>query len=370
MNGNQCILGIDTSNYKTSIALLDRNEIICDVRRFLDVKEGERGLRQSDALFQHVKNLPELFREAADDFADHQRELARDMLAGVPLITDLSGFIDAIACSTKPRPVEGSYMPCFLAGESFARSLASVLNVPVIGFSHQEGHIQAIKSYTEMASMDEFLACHFSGGTCEVLHIRNRSYDPYNLIQGRGYQWIRGEGAFYDVDIVGGSKDISFGQVLDRAGVAMGFRFPAGNQMDEIAMNTHRSTSMLTPIRVIDGEINLSGIDTQIKNKLQSLSITRATVSVDEQIRNELIREIFVRISDCLTELLRQASRRTGLRDIVMSGGVSSSRFIRSYISDRLEEEDIIVYFDENENDLATDNAVGTALLGGKLLWD
>ena len=171
------------------------------------------------------------------------------------------------------------------------------------------------------------------------------------------------------VNIIGGSKDISFGQVLDRAGVAMGFSFPSGKQLDEIALKTRRSTSMLTPIKVIDGQINLSGIDTQIKNKIQSLSMSRSIMNVDEQTRDELIHEIFIRISDCLTELLRQASRRSGLQDIIMSGGVSSSRFIRSYVSDKLEEEGIIVYFDDNENDLATDNAVGTALLGGKLIW-
>ena len=349
------ILGIDTSNYKTSIALLNRDSIICDIRRFLDVKQGERGLRQSDALFQHVKNLPELFDEVAEE------------LAGSYILRD---SIDAIAYSSKPRPVEGSYMPCFLAGESFARSLAAVLDVPVIGFSHQEGHIQAIKSYTEMANLDEFMACHFSGGTCEVLHVKSREYDPYNLVQGDGFQWVHGEGAFYDVTIIGGSKDISFGQVLDRAGVAMGFKFPAGQQMDRIAMKTSKASNMLTPIRVEDAQINLSGIDTQIKNKLSRLSLTRAIAHMDEQMRNELIREIFVRISDCLVKMLIQASRKCGLKDIIMSGGVSSSGFIRSYVSDRLEEEDIIVYFDDNENDLATDNAVGTALLGGKLLWD
>ena len=352
MTINRCVLGIDTSNYKTSLALLNEEDIIFDIRRFLDVKQGERGLRQSDALFQHVKNLPELFDEAAEETG-----------------YDLTEAISAISYSSKPRPAEGSYMPCFLAGESFARSLASVLDVPVMGFSHQEGHIQAIKSYTEMADMDEFLACHFSGGTCEVLHIKGRDYDPYNLIRGNVLQWIHGEGAFYDVNIIGGSKDISFRQVLDRAGFAMGFSFPSGKQLDEIALKTRRSTSMLTPIKVIDGQINLSGIDTQIKNKIQSLSMSRSIMNVDEQTRDELIHEIFIRISDCLTELLRQASRRSGLQDIIMSGGVSSSRFIRSYVSDKLEEEGIIVYFDDNENDLATDNAVGTALLGGKLIW-
>ena len=117
-------------------------------------------------------------------------------------------------------------------------------------------------------------------------------------------------------------------------------------------------------------ELDLVNADTQIKNKLSRLSLTKSIINVDQQVRDELIREIFVKISDCLTTLLQQASKRSGLKDIIMSGGVSSSRFIRSYVSDRLEEEDIIVYFDDNENDLATDNAVGTALLGGKLLWD
>ena len=358
MHEPKYILGIDTSNYKTSLAVLSPDHIVCDIRKFLDVKQGERGLRQSDALFQHVKNLPDLFEQASEEFSAEGD------------LRDLREEICGIAFSSKPRPQEGSYMPCFLAGESFARTLAAVLDVPVIGFSHQEGHIQAIKSYTEMASMDEFLACHFSGGTCEVLRIRGRDYDPYNLIRGDRFQWIHGEGAFYDVQIIGGSKDISFGQVLDRAGVAMGFSFPAGAKMDEIALKTKKSTNMLTPIKVEGGQINLSGIDTQIKNKLSRLSLTKSIINVDQQVRDELIREIFVKISDCLTTLLQQAAKRSGLKDIIMSGGVSSSRFIRSYVSDRLEEEDIIVYFDDNENDLATDNAVGTALLGGKLLWD
>lgn len=311
------------------------------------MKQGERGLRQSDALFQHVKNLPELTEEAFASFG---------------------GTISAIAYSSKPRPVEGSYMPCFLAGESVALSLAAALDVPAVSFSHQEGHIQAIKSYTEMREVEEFLACHFSGGTCEVLHVRNR--EPEAFAAEEGFCRIGGEGQLYEIDIVGGSKDISFGQVLDRAGVAMGFSFPAGGALDEIAVSEKRSTSMLTPIRVTDAQINLSGIDTQIKNTLRRLSGTGAVFRSDDQVRRELIREIFQRLSDGITEMLRQASRRTGIRDIIMSGGVSSSRFLREHISDVLAQEDIIVYFDEDENGLSSDNAVGTALLGGMLLWE
>ena len=123
MKRERYILGIDTSNYKTSIALTDEMGIVCDLRRFLTVKQGTRGLRQSEALFQHVKNLPELFGEMRGGYGDS---------------------IAAVSYSERPRPVEGSYMPCFLAGKSFAESLASVLGVPALGYSHQEGHIEVL----------------------------------------------------------------------------------------------------------------------------------------------------------------------------------------------------------------------------------
>ena len=196
---NRFILGIDTSNYKTSIAVTDKQlNIICDLRRFLRVKQGERGLRQSDALFQHIKNLPELIEEMG-----------------------ISGGcrFEAIAYSSKPRPAEGSYMPVFLAGESFARSLASVMGIPALAFSHQEGHIEAIKSFSGLRSRKQILACHFSGGTSELLKAADNS---------RGY----------DIEIIGGSRDIAFGQVIDRAGVLMGMSFPSGEEMDKAAMNS------------------------------------------------------------------------------------------------------------------------------------
>ena len=145
------ILGIDTSNYKTSIAVIDhKKHIICDQRRFLTVKQGERGLRQSDALFQHIQNLPELMEEMRRMF---------------------DGRIDAVACSFRPRPEAGSYMPVFLAGSGFAKAAAAAMNVPVVGFSHQEGHMEAIRAYSPFQTEDRFLACHFSGGTCEVLDV-------------------------------------------------------------------------------------------------------------------------------------------------------------------------------------------------------
>lgn len=344
------ILGIDTSNYKTSLALISQDDIICDIRKFLDVKQGERGLRQSEALFQHVKNLPLLF----DDLNGQYAEIA-DEFDG----WELREYIGAIAFSSRPRPVEGSYMPCFLAGASFARSLGAVLDVPVIGFSHQEGHIEAIKAFTEMSYIDQFIACHFSGGTCEVLKVGpvvgDQSYEQQRLAMGEHFTVINGENSIYEIEQIGGTKDISFGQVLDRAGVQLGMSFPCGADLDRIAMETTHRSSILTPIKVNDCEFNLSGIDTQIKNHL------------DDADQAGLVREIFEKFSDAIIKLLLQACQKTGYRDVIMSGGVSTSRFIRKAISDALEEEGVIVYFDDL--DLSSDNAVGTALLGGKYIW-
>ena len=112
------VLGLDTSNYTTSVALFDGERGV-NLGCLLEVRPGELGLRQSDALFQHVKRLPQLLE---------QLEI---------------GDIQAVGASTRPRAVEGSYMPCFLAGESQGRGIAATLGVPFYAHSHQQGHLAA-----------------------------------------------------------------------------------------------------------------------------------------------------------------------------------------------------------------------------------
>ena len=117
-------LGIDTSNYATSLAVFDTaGEVVCAKKRFLPVKEGQLGLRQSDALFHHTAALPEMLEELGREF-------------------DLTQ-ISAVGVSQKPRPVEGSYMPCFLAGVSAATAFAQARGIPLIHTTHQQGHAAA-----------------------------------------------------------------------------------------------------------------------------------------------------------------------------------------------------------------------------------
>ena len=188
-------LGVDTSNYTTSLAVIDsKNNIICDKRKILDVELGKKGLRQQEALFQHIKNLPILFSEIDIDMS----------------------IVSAVGMSTRPRTVEGSYMPCFLAGDSFAKTVSHSLNIPLKRFSHQEGHIGSCLINNNVQG--EFLTLHLSGGTTETIHCFNR---PHNL----------------EIDSIGGSLDISFGQLVDRLGVKIGLGFPAGAELERIAQN-------------------------------------------------------------------------------------------------------------------------------------
>lgn len=333
---NRFILGIDTSNYKTSVALTDIHQnIVCDLRKFLKVKQGEKGLRQSDALFQHVKNLPELFEELAGS--------SDDGVCG-EAANDLSDVLAAVAYSSRPRPVEGSYMPVFIAGESFARSLAALAGIPALPFSHQEGHIEAIKAFSQLKDVERIMACHFSGGTSELLEVTAAD-----------------DRAGYGIEIIGGSKDIAFGQVIDRAGVTLGMDFPAGEEMDRIAEAAERASDVLTRIKVRDGWLNLSGIDTQIKRTLEN----SGTVSCESA--GPLIREIFEKVSDAMTDMVIQGAEKTGVSDIIMAGGVTSSVFIRKRAFKKLDAAGINAVFDENG--LAQDNAVGISVLGGKEIW-
>ena len=305
-------LGIDTSNYKTSMAVVDQDgTILSNHQRYLDVKLGERGLRQSEALFQHVNRLPEMTELVFQEIDNIPREVIR-----------------AVSVSTRPRPVEGSYMPVFLAGIQEARAIGSALRIPVYEFSHQEGHIEAVRFGTPLQDESRFVSFHFSGGTTEAILVEEE-----------------GDGTRYT--ICGGSRDISYGQLLDRVGVALGMSFPSGEEMDQIAVHAERAPSLLPKIRVNSCWTNLSGIESACQ---------RACSSRDPR---ELITDLFQRITDSISEMTRQIAEEFNVHRFLFAGGVSSSEFVRSHL--------IIkdpYYFGKPE--LSTDNAAGIALLGRK----
>lgn len=305
-------LGIDTSNYKTSISAINlNNDIIFNSSEFLDVKLGERGLRQSDAFFQQSNKLPffidELFKYIKAE------EIA------------------AIGVSTRPRRVEGSYMPCFLAGYNLAKELSAALKVPVYEFSHQEGHAAAVID----EDVDKCLFFHLSGGTTEFL-LCEKDEQGYNM------------------EIVGGTKDISIGQLIDRIGVEMGLNFPSGMYLDEIAGNSSSSTDakkLIPGFNLKDGYFNLSGIETKLIRYIQSVP--------SEDDLNSMVTELFIRIAALLYSSAKSLAEKYKIDEVIMSGGVASSLTIRKYISE-LDTGGLISF---GAPELSGDNAVGIATL-------
>lgn len=318
MLSKEWILGIDTSNYTTSLAMTDINgSIKADRRKLLTVRPGERGLRQSHALFQHMENLPELILSLF-------HETDRNKIA-------------AVAASGKPRPVDGSYMPVFKAGLNYGKVMAASLGVPFFEFSHQEGHLEAVLHGSVLDDSKELLAYHLSGGTCELLHVRNAQ-----------------------IEILGGTKDLSFGQVIDRIGVALDMKFPAGQEMDSIAVRMRNQKEKFTPvlkkIPITGSEINLSGIETQCRRALENGANPELAVY-----------ELFQKISSCLHDLTIQAMEKTGCRKVLITGGVAASQFIREEFQQYFSGNDPTILFGEPA--LSSDNAVGISFLGGKALW-
>ncbi|MGI6211013.1 MAG: O-sialoglycoprotein endopeptidase [Anaerovoracaceae bacterium] len=314
-------LGFDTSNYRTSVACVsDSGEILFDKRILLNVKQGERGLRQQEALFQHIGNLKVLM----ESYQDAQiREPVR-----------------AVAASEKPRPLEGSYMPVFTAGMTAAASAAAVLDVPCGLFSHQEGHIEAARFETGIPREGRFLAFHFSGGTTEAVLVDQTP-------DGNRYQRV------------GGSKDISYGQLLDRVGVALGMRFPAGKEMDDLVMKNAREDGKdaagsrgveLPGIREKDGWVNLSGIESACQ---------RLVASEGQGVQDALIPLLFSRIARSIEKMTGSLVDQFEPEAVLFAGGVSSSRYIRGRLQERLR--GCRICFGRPE--LCSDNAVGTALL-------
>ena len=304
----ECFVGIDTSNYTTSVALCSREgEVLANLKRLLPVGEGECGLRQSDAVFAHVRNLPILMQEL------------RPFLEGKRIL--------AVGYSARPRQAEDSYMPCFLAGKSAAYAVAKSLGVPLFELSHQNGHVMAAAysgGVREKLLSKPFLAFHVSGGTTEAL-------------------LVTPDGVDFKCEIIGGTKDINAGQAIDRVGVAMGLNFPCGAELERLALGFDAKLTK-PKICVEDGYCNLSGLE----NK--ALELYKQTDN-----KNLVAAYVLDFVGATLESITRDIKKKYGSYPVVYSGGVMSC----SILQKRLKKEN--AYFAEPR--FSADNAAGIALL-------
>ena len=305
-----CTLGIDTSCYTTSLALASEGAIVASVRRLLTVEQGERGLQQSKGVFQHVNRLPELFDQ---------------LLAEAP-----EARIDAVCVSARPRDQEGSYMPVFVAGHSFARGIAAALRVPLYETSHQQGHVRAALVDSSVPEGGPFLALHLSGGTTEVLSVQPD----------------------LSITLLGGSGDLNAGQLVDRVGVALGLGFPAGPALEALAVKGEARSAF--PLAASNGSVSFSGAEAQAMRLIKSGTARPEDIAA----------EVYSYLARAVARLIRDGQAQTGAKHVLVSGGVASSALLRTLLPARLKRQDIRIGLHWGRPELSGDNACGVALIG------
>lgn len=300
-------LGIDTSNYTTSVAAYDtQTKTIKQYKKLLPVKKGERGLRQSDAVFHHTQQFPELISR---------------------LMLDTESSLSAVGVSVKPRLIDGSYMPCFTVGIANAVSISSALKVPMYEFSHQQGHIiAALYSADKLELINEpFIAFHVSGGTTEALYVTPHENNIINC------------------EIIASSTDLKAGQAIDRVGVMMGLDFPCGMQLDYLAAQSNKEYKIKPSIK--DGNCSLSGLENKCKSMYEK-----------GESKEDTAKFCIDYISSTLEHMTLNLLEKYGKLPLVFSGGVMSNSIISKRFTEKFG-----AYFATSE--FSSDNAAGIAIL-------
>ena len=314
--GTPVVIGFDTSNYRTSVAAVTLDgEILVNHRELLPVSNGERGLRQSDAVFAHIR----------------QRRNSEEKLRGA-----LEGRqIAAAAASTKPRDGEESYMPVFQVGFTAGSMLAAALNVPFYETTHQRGHLAAAMAGTALEKEDRLLAVHLSGGTTDLLVMDSEK-----------------------VEQIGGSADLHAGQLVDRAGVAMGLPFPSGEELEKLALLGKSEGLLGCSLDKGDLTCHLSGAETKVQQWIQAGNMPR----------EDIAREIYDLLARTLARMLKAGAEKTGLKKALVTAGVAASALLRQLLEERRLKTRGCPEIVFGKPEMSGDNAVGVALIGAKRL--
>lgn len=308
-------IGVDTSCYTTSLVAMENNKVLYENRRILKVKNGAIGLRQSEAFFQHVMNLPEMYEK---------------MLNTIDV-----DKISNIIVSDRPRNILGSYMPVFSAGIQFSKIVSDTLSIPLLKLSHQENHIYATiygSMYESSKDLNNFTAVHISGGTSEVLRVNYKNNTLTTLIIGK-------------------TLDISFGKLVDRIGTYMGLDFPCGEELDKLSKSFNKIHKLKISFK--DLNYNISGVE----NKLKKIYDEEKSIS-------NIGMSLFVYISEVLIKQFTKLNEEEKLIfPIVMSGGISANSVVRDILKKHYIKNIIF-----SEIKYATDHGIGNGYYGNLVI--
>ena len=220
-------------------------------------------------------------------------------------------------------------MPCFMVGYSHAKMLSDVLKVPLVEVSHQQGHVAAsLLSAGTMELMDKsHLAWHLSGGTTELL-----------LVEPEGKNVVCTK--------IGGTTDISAGQLIDRTGQLLQLPFPSGKHVD--ALSGEAMLKDTFKVKCSNMEFSLSGV----QNKVQQFHAQHGS-------NVETAAYALRCVAKAVYLATEQALKAYPGLPVVFSGGVASNSMLREVI------EPLNPVFAQPQ--YSTDNAMGVAVLAHRI---
>lgn len=206
--------------------------------------------------------------------------------------------VDAISVSYKP-----GLLGSLLVGVEFAKVLSFVYHKPLIGVNHLIGHIYA----NNLEDNLEFplLALVVSGGHTELSIMHND----------------------YDFEVLGATMDDAIGEAFDKVARVIGYPYPGGPAIEKAAKLGKNSYKLTKPVDDDTYNFSYSGLKSQIIN----------TVNTDRMkgipLRKEDLACSFQTIAiDELTRKLTKALKETGIKRVVVAGGVSANGYLKEEI--------------------------------------
>ena len=312
------VLGIETSCDETGVALYD----------------SEHGLL-SDALYSQVKMhaeyggvVPEL---ASRDHVRKLLPLIREVVAKAELkLTD----VDAVAYTAGP-----GLIGALMVGASTGRALALGLGVPAVGVHHMEGHLLA-PMLEENPPAFPFVALLVSGGHTQLVR-------------------VDGIGRY---ELLGESLDDAAGEAFDKAAKMLGLDYPGGPLIAKLAQQGDRSRYRFPrPMTDRPGlDFSFSGL------KTFTLNTANAARDEDGVIDSQTMADIACAFEDAVVETLaikcRRALQQTGLKQLVIAGGVSANQRLRERLAEVVKKERAGLFYARPE--FCTDNGAMIAYAG------
>lgn len=301
------ILGIETSCDETAAAVIrDGDEILSNViASQIEIHKRFGGVVPEVASRKHVESINGVVAEAMER-------------AGVTF-DDLS----AVAVTYGPGLVGA-----LLTGVSFAKALSFAKGIPLIGVQHIAGHIYA--NFLSGGMEPPLLALVVSGGHTEVVHMPSH-----------------GEFAF-----LGRTRDDAAGEAYDKVARSMGLDYPGGPVIDRLAQEGNPEAYPF-PRAWIDEEsidFSFSGLKSAVINTLHNAEQRGETV-----LKQDVAASFQAAVVEVLVEKTVRAVRKTGVKNVVVAGGVAANKGLRKRLTERAEEVGFSVHFPSL--DLCTDNA-------------